>query len=139
MSTTKNIALLALLAVVSLTACDEPPAECRGELLATERPVDCYIEACEIEDGHAVCDFALWLPEGERGQINVRVPGTQPIDWLEAPWHLRAPGFEGPEIEGSGLMCGAFELDLTANWQDELELSCTRYGSGGGVAISTWR
>ena len=93
MSTTKIIALLALLAVVSLTACDEQPAECRGELLATERPVDCYIEACEIEDGHAVCDFALWLPEGERGQINVRVPGTQPIDWLEAPWHLRAPGF----------------------------------------------
>lgn len=121
-------------------ACDQASGRttCDADVLL-ERPVDCAIIECEIVDGHASCSFALWLPEGSDGQIRIRIPGLAGgPHWHEAPWYLDAGKFDDPFLAGEGLECGRFELDLTANWQGELELSCTRYGEGGGVAIDSW-
>ncbi len=128
-----------VLVAVMLAACDDSTGEtCEADVLVLERPVDCAIIDCVIEDEHASCSFALWLPEGSEGQVRIRVPGLNGPRWHEAPWYLDAGKFDDPFLHGAGVECGRFELELTANWEGELALECTRYGAGGGAAVATW-
>jgi hypothetical protein len=128
---------LAALLPALLASCESETPSCELGVLVLERPVDCAITSCDVADGRAECSFALWLPEHAEGQLTVRIPGTTGLHWHEAPWLLEADGFEGP-MRGRDLECGTFSLELTANWEQEIELSCTRYGAGGGVSIDTW-
>jgi hypothetical protein len=138
--------------LVLLTACrpdgdtvcansDEVGLECEAPPdVDEETPVDCQIIGCLVDEPttHATCLFALWLPVESVGEIGVRLPGAGELGWNELPWNLEGGEFEPPNLAGPGLTCGTFELDLTSEWQGSIELSCTRYGAGGGTVIDAW-
>jgi hypothetical protein len=145
---TSDTVCSALLLLI-LTACDDtvciptddeaggPALTCDVDVgITIDKPVDCMILGCNVDRAnHATCSFVLWLPEGEDGEIGIRLAGGSELPWNELPWNLEAGAFEDSYLIGEGTMCGGFELDLPAEWS-YIEMSCTNWNDG--FDIDTW-
>lgn len=138
-------AILSLVIACACLACDiDTVCVSGGDDVGTECPragatsldvdntIDCEIRSCEVDSTlRARCEFAIWIPDGDVGEIGVRLPGGAELPWNELPWNADAGAFEDPFVVGEGVMCGSFSLTLTEPTVEYIEISCTNWTASG--------